>query len=164
MGLIESIHVAPTAGAPLVAVEAATLDVGRGIVGDRYHAGVGAFSRWPGEGRAVSLIEAEAVEAILAETGIDLAGGRSRRNVVTRGVRLLDLIGRTFAVGGAVLRGTRECTACGRMDRLVAPGAFAAMKGRGGLRADVVAGGVVAVGDGLFPLPLRGRDRRAASG
>ena len=148
-GRVEAIYLAPTAGAPLVAVGLATLEVGRGLVGDRYHAGVGAFSRWPGEGRAVSLVEAEAVEAILAETGIDLREGRSRRNVVTRGVRLTDLIGRTFTVGGAVLRGTRECTACGRMDRLVAPGAFAAMRGRGGLRADVVAGGRVAAGDAL---------------
>jgi hypothetical protein len=44
---------------------------GRGLAGDRYHAGVGSFSRWPDSGRAVTLIEQEAIEAILRETGID---------------------------------------------------------------------------------------------
>ena len=149
-GRLDQIWVAPAAGGAMVAVDSAVLEAGRGIVGDRYHAGAGTFSRWPGEGRAVSLIEAGAVEAILAETGLDLRAGQHRRNLVTRGVRLVDLIGRTFQIGPALLRGTRVCYECRRPDNLLGhaePLIKTALHGRPGLRADVVKGGVVSVGD-----------------
>ena len=137
------------------AVEFADLEPGRGLVGDRYHVGVGTFSRWPGEGRAVSLIAAETLNAILADTGLDLLNGQHRRNLVTRGVPLPSLIGKLFRVGGATLRGTRVCTECRRPDNLLGhaePLIKIALRGRPGLRADVVAGGVVRLGDAIVPL------------
>ena len=152
VGHIEQIWIAGEAGAAMRPLEAATLEAGRGIVGDRYHAGTGAFSRWPGEGRAVSLIEAETLDAILAETGLDLRRGQHRRNLVTRGVRLAELIGRTFKIGTATLRGTRVCTECRRPDNLLGhdrPLIKSALRGRPGLRADVVAGGRLRVGDAV---------------
>ncbi|HLL91050.1 MAG TPA: MOSC domain-containing protein [Tepidisphaeraceae bacterium] len=149
MSHAEQIFVAEAAGAPMVSVPRVRAVADRGLEGDRYFAGVGTFSRWPGEGRAVSLIEAEAIEAILREHNIDLSGGRARRNVVTRGVRLHDLVGRTFRVGAAILRGTRLCTECRYLERVTQPGVFAALKHRGGLRADVVTGGEIRVGDAV---------------
>ena len=157
-GVIEAIYVAPRAKADPSALAQVSAVVDRGLEGDRYFLGVGAFSRWPGEGRAVTLIEAEAVEAIRADTGTDLSDGRHRRNLVTRGVRLPDLLGKTFRVGGAVLRGSRLCLPCRYLERLVAAeGLYDAMRGnRGGLRAEVVEGGEIAVGDALEPIdPLR---------
>lgn len=146
---VEAIYVAPARRVALASVHQAVAVAGRGLEGDRYHAGVGSFSRWPDPGRAVSLIAAEAIEAVLRETGIDLGEGRSRRNLVTRGADLGALVGRTFRVGGVVLRGNRPCQPCAYLERLVGPGTFAALKGRGGLRADVVEGGVIQVGDAL---------------
>lgn len=151
-GVVEAIYIAPAAKAAPAAVARAVAVVGRGLEGDRYWAAVGSFSRWPGEGRAVTLIEAEAVAAVLAETGIDLTGGRHRRNLVTRGVRLPDLNGRRFRIGTAVFRGARLCAPCAFLERLTAPGAFAALKGRGGLRADLLAGGVLRAGDAVETL------------
>jgi MOSC domain-containing protein YiiM len=105
----------------------------------------------------VTLVEAEALEAVLAETGIDLTGGRARRNLVTRGVRLADLNGRTFRVGEVVLRGTRLCAPCEFLERLTEPGVFAALKGRGGLRAEILQGGLIRAGDSIEPVePARG--------
>ena len=154
-GIIEAIYVAPGAKADMSAVGRVTAVVDRGLEGDRYFLGVGAFSRWPGEGRAVTLIEAEAVEAIGSEAGIDVSAGRHRRNLLTRGVRLPTLLGKTFRVGDAVLRGSRLCLPCRYLERLVAPGLYEAMRGgRGGLRAEVVAGGTVAVGDAVEPVAV----------
>jgi MOSC domain-containing protein YiiM len=152
-GHLDSIFIAPSAKARPIPVPDVRALAGQGLEGDRYALGVGSFSRWPGGGRAVSLIEAEALDAIHHETGIDLREGRSRRNLVTRGVRLTQLVGRTFRIGTAVFRGDRPCQPCKFLERLTAPGAFAALNGRGGLRADVIETGVVRPGDEIVPLP-----------
>jgi MOSC domain-containing protein YiiM len=146
-GHLESIFIAPAAKAPLVGVPEVRAVVGRGLEGDRYFLGQGSFSRWPGDGRPITLIEAEAIDTVLQETGIDLSAGRSRRNLVTRDVRLADLNGRRFRIGEALLRGTRLCAPCAFLERLTEPGVFAALKGRGGLRAEILEGGTIRAGD-----------------
>lgn len=128
--------------------------------GDRYCLGVGSFSRWPGEGRAVSLIEAEAIDAIRREAGIELGDGRSRRNIVTAGVALAELVGKQFRIGEALMRGVRPASPCRYLERRTAAGAFDAMKKRGGLRADVVEGGVIRVGDAIDVVAGGRFDRR----
>ena len=149
MSVVFSLYLAPVAGAAVKSVAEVCVVGGSGLAGDRYHAGVGSFSRWPGSGRAVSLIEQEAIDDILRETGIDLNTGQHRRNVVTRGVRLADLNGRKFRIGTAVLRGARLCAPCRYLERLVGLGVFAAMRGRGGLRADVVEDGIIHPGNSI---------------
>ena len=159
---VVAVFVARGAGVEPERVDAAVLEAGRGIVGDRYHAGVGTFSRWPGEGRAVSLIEQETIDAIRAETGIELSGGQHRRNLVTSGLRLADLIGRTFRISdneaGPILRGTRLCTECRRPDNLLGhdrPLIKTSLRGRPGLRADVVRGGAIRVDDSIVLSDVR---------
>jgi MOSC domain-containing protein YiiM len=120
---------------------------GRGLEGDRYFHARGSFSRWPGEGRDVTFIELEAVEAILREHGVDLRDGRSRRNIVTSGGSLAALNGRVFRVGGAVVWGARECAPCRHLERLLSAELMESMKGRGGLRGNVREGGVIRAGD-----------------
>ena len=93
------------------------------------------------------MIETEAIEAVRRETGIDLSAGRSRRNLVTRGVRLPDLNGRRFRIGQALFRGTRLCEPCAFLERLTEPGVVAAHKGHGGVRADVLQDGAIRAGD-----------------
>ena len=97
----------------------------------------------------MTLIERESIDAVLQETGIDLSGGRSRRNIETSRVALAELNGKVFGIGTAVLRGARLCAPCGYLERLVGPGVFDALKGRAGLRADVVEEGVVRIGDAI---------------
>src|SRR5919202_4141262 len=117
-GVVVSIHLAPAAGAPLVAVEKARAVPGRGLEGDRYFAQAGTYSKRPGTGRAVTLIEDEALEAIYDEAGIELPPGASPRNIVTRGVPLNHLVDRQFCVGDLRLRGTRLCEPCMHLERL----------------------------------------------
>ena len=147
-GRLVGIFVADAAAGPVRALESANLVVGRGVEGDRYFLGTGAFSRWPGSGRQVSIIEAEALDEIRTTCGTDLRNGEHRRNLVVTGVRLAGLVDKTFRVGAAVLRGERLCLPCKYLQRRVgAAGVFEAMRGRGGLRASVVSGGAVRVGD-----------------
>ena len=150
-GTVEGIFIAAASREPLVSVREVRAVEGRGLEGDRYHAGVGSFSRWPGEGRAVTLVEAEVMEAVLREADIDLSGGRTRRNLVTRGVRLADLLGKRFRIGEALFRGTRLAEPCAHLERLTESGLFEALKGRGGLRADVLESGVIRAGDAVVP-------------
>src|SRR4029078_7826046 len=105
----------------------------------------GTFFRWPGTGRNVTLIEQETIDAVRREFGIDLADGRRPRNIVTVGVPLITLNGRQFRIGAAVMRGTRECAPCRHLERLLGPGVYDAMLGRGGLRAEILTSGIIRV-------------------
>lgn len=152
-GLLRGIWISATARKPLVSVAEVRAVPDRGLEGDRYFFAKGSFSRWPGTGRAVSLIAQEALEAIHTEHGIDLQEGRSRRNLVTSGIDLADLQGRRFRIGTAVFRGVRPCAPCQYLERITVAGVFAALKDRGGFRADVIAEGILHVGDAIELLP-----------
>ena len=149
-GRVEGIYVAQAAEAPMRPVDRA-FATAAGIVGDRYHGGVGTFSRPGGSGQALTLIEAEAIETVASSGGPVIAPADARRNVVTRGIRLNALVGRTFRVGGVRCAGRRLCEPCTVMQRLTRPGVLRAYVHRGGLRADVLAEGEIEVGSAVTP-------------
>ena len=148
-GTIVSIHVAPAAGAPMQSVTAVTAKAGQGLEGDRYYNRIGTFSAEPGTGREVTLVEIEAIEALARDYQIELEEGLARRNLVTRGVALNHLVDREFKVGAVILRGTRLCEPCSHLEKLTRKGALRGLIHRGGLRADVVTGGAIRVGDAI---------------
>jgi len=111
----------------------------------------------------VSFISAEVFDALRAHLGNpDLSPVPTRRNIVISGAPLNQLIGREFALDfgdyGVRFEGRKHCTPCGWMDRMVAPGALAFLRGRGGLRARITEGGVIRCGAAqlitAFPLDL----------
>jgi MOSC domain-containing protein YiiM len=131
----------------MIAVESVRLLVGQGIEGDRYARGAGTFSEWPRD-HELTLVEAEVIEDVRAEWGLELAPGQTRRSVTTRGVRLNPLVGRRFRVGGVLCEGTRLCEPCAHLEVVTGLGGLARMlAGRGGLRALVLEDGTVRVGD-----------------
>lgn len=146
---VERLYLRAESGGPTAQKLRVTLVAGQGIAGDRY------FGRADEPGQNITLVEAEAIEAFQRAQGrpIDLAV--TGRNVVTRGVHLNDLIGRRFRLGGALLRGVEHCDPCRNLGQALAgPGVTPADVVRafitsGGLRADVLEGGDVAVGDPL---------------
>ena len=154
-GRIISIHVAKTGGGPMETITHALIVAGRGLQGDRYHEGIGTYSNHPGSGREVTLIESETIEALKRDYGVDIGAAQARRNIVTRAVALNHLVGREFTVGEARLRGTRLCDPCAHLESLSAPGALRGLIHRGGLRAEVVSGGRIRVGDSVTALPDR---------
>jgi MOSC domain-containing protein YiiM len=152
-GSVEGIYVAVEAGARPRPVPEASIVAGRGVEGDRYFRDGGTFSDDPrSDGRDLTLVEAEAVEGLARDTGIELAPAETRRNVVTRGVALNDLVGRRFTVGEVECLGRRLCDPCSHLQKLTHPGVLKGLANRGGLRADVVRGGPIRVGDGVHDL------------
>lgn len=124
---------------------------GRGLEGDRYFRGVGSWSR-PGLWSHVTLVEAEVEEFLLREIGLRVPPEALRRNVVVTGVDLTCLEGTVFRIGDAVLRGIRPCHPCRPLEeRLGIPGLASALRGRGGLRAAILRGGVLRSGAGVGP-------------
>jgi MOSC domain-containing protein YiiM len=147
-GMVEGIFLASEATGPVRSVASVRAEPGRGLEGDRYFDRRGTFSTWPGTGRDVTLVAAEAISAVELDLGLALPAGATRRNVVVRGVDLDLLIGRDFAIGDVRLRGMRPCEPCDHLVKLLGdPRLLRAFAGRGGLRCDVLAGGVMRAGD-----------------
>jgi MOSC domain-containing protein YiiM len=146
-GVVESIHVAPEAGAPAVAVDPARALAGRGLEGDRHVTGSGTFpSGLPGS--ALTLIEAEVCESFAPTLGPD----EHRRNVVTRGIDLNALVGHEFTIGEVRCRGARLCEPCTVVERYASRPVLRALVHRGGLRADILTDGVIRNGDRVAPV------------
>ncbi len=145
-GIVVAIHRASMATEPMSSVKEARAVPGRGLEGDRYFNGVGTFSK-PKPDREVTLIEIEALEALKRDYGIALEPADSRRNIITRGVLLNHLVGREFKVGAVALRGLRLCEPCSHLEELANRRVRPGLIHRGGLRAQILTGGVIRVGD-----------------
>ena len=150
-GTVIAIHIAPTGAAPMRSVTTAQVVVGKGLEGDRYYSKLGTYSNQAGSGRDVTLIEIEAIEGLKRDYEIQLDPGQSRRNIVTQGVGLNHLVEKEFRIGDVVLRGTRLCEPCAHMEKLTVKGAMRGLIHRGGLRAEIVKGGMIKVGDRIIP-------------
>jgi MOSC domain-containing protein YiiM len=150
-GTVIAIHIAPTGAAPMRSVTTAQVVVGKGLEGDRYYSKLGTYSNQAGSGRDVTLIEIEAIEALKRDYELDLDASRSRRNIVTQGVPLNHFVEKEFKIGDVVLRGTRLCEPCAHMEKLTVKGAMRGLIHRGGLRAEIVKGGTIKVGDRILP-------------
>jgi MOSC domain-containing protein YiiM len=148
-GTLVAIYTSPSAGEPMDSRDEVRAVEGVGLEGDRYALTVrtGKFSNREGTGRQVTLIEREAVAAANAEAHLELSEGDTRRNLVTDGVPLNHLLDRTFRIGDVVLHGRRLAEPCSYLASLTTPGASRALVHRGGLRADVLTGGTLRVGD-----------------
>jgi len=150
-GKLVAIYTAPGEAAPMEAHDEIAAIAGTGLAGDRYAAKVGAFSEKPGGGREVTLIAREGITAA-NEEGVAVGEHETRRNLVTEGVDLDQLVGRTFSVGDVVMRGVRDCPPCKYLEGLTRPGVMAALRGRGGLRADILRDGVLRIGDKIVEI------------
>jgi MOSC domain-containing protein YiiM len=134
-GRVEAIRIAPKKSVLPEPVE--SIDVtDEGLPGDRY------FGRGD-----ITLVEAEALEAFREDTGIELSHAEIRRQLLTSGVRLNDLLGKRFRVGGVEAVGAEWCEPCAHIESLTYPGVLKGMVHRAGLRADIVRPGRIAVGD-----------------
>jgi len=150
IGVVEHIHIATAAGAPVRAVEAVGAIAGVGLDGDRYAYNRGHYQD-DRVSRDLTLVEAEAIEALAREYDIELAAGGTRRNVTTRGISLNELVGRRFWIGEVLCQGTRLCEPCQYLVDLTRKPLLRPLLHRGGLRADILDGGVIHQGVTVRP-------------
>jgi hypothetical protein len=151
-GTVEGLAIAPAAEAPMQLIDAAKACAGRGLDGDRYAAGAGTFTprgdRRPGYD--LTLIAAEVLDE-LGAAGHTVDFADARRNVLTRGIDVNALVGRTFRIGDVICRGSRLCEPCVHLDRLSGPGLLRPLIHRGGLRADILTDGEIRLGAPVRP-------------
>jgi MOSC domain-containing protein YiiM len=102
--------------------------------------------------RQITLIQHEHLAAVAGYLGLDapLAPGRLRRNLAVSGLNLLALKNRRIQIGEEVILDiTGECHPCSRMEEELGPGGYNAMRGHGGLTANIVQGGLIYLGDAV---------------
>jgi MOSC domain-containing protein YiiM len=150
-GKVVSIQVSPEGSGPMRTKRKVEAVAGRGLKGDRYYLGTGSYSDRPDASRQVTLIEAEAIEALASGYAHRLPARDSRRNITTRGVPLNHLVGHEFRVGGARFRGIRLCEPCNHLEEMTGMPVRAGLVHRGGLRAEILDGGLIEVGDSVLP-------------
>ena len=141
-GRVEGIYISAEHGELPEPVEFVRALAGRGLEGNRYF-----FESDAPPGVALTLIAAEAVEAMEREHGISIEPRASRRNVVTRGIDVNELVGRRFRVGAVECRGVALCEPCTTLQALTKPGVIKGLTHRGGLNADILSDGEIGVGD-----------------
>ena len=154
---VRHIFIAPLKNAPARSVQHVEALAGQGLEGDRYAEKVNRKA----PAYEVTFIELEAIQAFTASTHLAMTPAMPRRNIVTEGVRLNPLVGQRFRVGEAEFEGLELCEPCGKFARNTHREALKFFVHRGGLRARIVKGGLVAVGD-VVEIVEKGGARRAS--
>ena len=152
-GAVVEIWLAGAAAEPMRRVSSVDAVAGLGLAGDRYALGGGTWARYPDLEKQVTLIDRDDVAAVAAETSSWLTAGDTRRNLVTTGIDLPALVGQWFRVGEALLFGMKRCPPCTHLERLTGVRLVKAMVDRGGINAAVFAGGTIAEGSLVRPVP-----------
>ena len=142
VGSVAAILTASDSERPLTRVDRIDAVAGRGLAGDRYYHGRGTLSG-PGRGYQLTLVEAEVLDSL------DLPWEQARRNIVTRGISLNALVGRRFKIGAVDCIGRRLAEPCVHLEQLARPGLLRPLVHRGGLRADILEGGPISIGDSV---------------
>ena len=140
-GIVRAIFICPIARAPMVQVESVEAIAGVGLKGDRYAEGRGSYNRDAIGKRQVTFINANSF------WGSDFTYASTRRNIVTEGVELMYLIGKSFTVGGLEFFGVKYCDPCMIPSKLSGiPGFKERFHELGGLIAEVRTSGLIIVG------------------
>ena len=158
-GRVIGLYIAPQPSEPMISVSEVRAYADRGLEGDRFFKASWSAANRPD--KAVSLIEQETLEAAATELGADIVAEKTRRNIVTCGAPLRELLHREFTIGPVVMRGIRLFEPCAHMEKLSnLPGIFQALEHRSGLKAAIVSDGVIRVND---PIALRSLTQVAAA-
>jgi MOSC domain-containing protein YiiM len=150
-GRVKGIYIAPKMGANVSGHQKVSVRAGKGIEGDRYFTNTGKNrSNYKGQPDwEITLIESEVIEAFNQDTGNKFHESDFRRNLVTEGIRLNDLVGKTFNINGVSFYGVQLCEPCASLQKRLAVKILPDLIGKGGLRAQIRGVGLLNVGDAI---------------
>jgi MOSC domain-containing protein YiiM len=147
-GKVKEIFITPQSAQAMVSVSTVRAFADRGLEGDRFFRD--SWDAVKRSDKAVSLIEDEVLELAAKEIDVSAIGILTRRNIVTRGVPLIELLGQEFTVGNVRMRGIRLFEPCGHLVAVTKlPSIFKALEHRSGLKAAVVNDGIIRTGDAI---------------
>jgi MOSC domain-containing protein YiiM len=147
-GKVEAIYITAKSAQPMQSVQSVKAVAGKGLRGDRkFRDSTNPKKDSPEQ--EITLIEAEAVDAVNRDYVLKLETHETRRNILTRGIALNHLVGTEFSVGPVRLRGLRLCEPCTHLQSLTRDGIMRSLVHRGGLRAQILDGGTIRVGDSI---------------
>src|SRR5207302_6398736 len=144
-GRVEAIFVTSDHGELPAPVQRVQARAGRGLEGNRYY--------WSGgdapPGRAVTLVAVEAMDAVASEGDVSIEPAATRRNVLTRGIDINELVGKRFRIGDVECEGVELCEPCSHLQSLTKDGVIKGLTHRGGLNADILSDGEISIGDAV---------------
>jgi MOSC domain-containing protein YiiM len=146
-GIVKAIYIAHTKGEPTTSVDQVHVVPGLGIEGDRYYQLLFNPGKSPKPGRELTLIELEAIEYIRSVEGVQITPEQTRRNIITTGIALNDLVGIEFQIGNVQLRGVRLCEPCQYLADRTDKRVLQSMVHRGGLRVEIISEGIIYIND-----------------
>ena len=154
-GIVVALFTVDRRAAPMKKVEQLYALAGRGIEGDRYFLGTGTYSKSPEPGRQVTLIKSEVLESLKNKLEINVKPEESRRNILTQGIEINDLIGTEFYVGTVRLRAHRITQPCLYLEKLLdQPGLYKELWDNGGISCEILSDGVIKERDIITALQL----------
>lgn len=150
-GQIVGIYVAPVKDAAVMGYQKVSVRAGKGIEGDRYFTNTGKNrSNYKGQPDwEITLIEAEVIESFNHSSGHKFHHSDFRRNLITRDIRLNDLVGKEFQIGDTRFFGVQLCEPCAKLQKRLGVRILPDLVGKGGLRAQIRSNGVVSINQAI---------------
>lgn len=148
MGRIHNILISDSPDDPMISVKTAEAVAGRGLKGDRYHDNKGTFSSNVQKADfELTIIEKEKIDEFAKDHGVPFTPKDARRNLVTKGIELNDLVGKEFYIGESKLKAIRLCEPCNYLAKISHPETLKGLLHKGGLRVQILETGVIRIGD-----------------
>ena len=147
-GKIIGLFIVDRSAEPMKKVDQLTALAGQGIEGDRYLLGTGTYSKKPEPGRQVTFIQSEVLTSLNGKFNITIKPEEPRRNVLTEGIEINNLIGKEFLVGIVRLRAHRLTRPCKYLENLLGqPGLYKELWDHGGISCEILTDGIIEEGD-----------------
>ena len=127
---------------PIMEVHSIEVLANKGIVGDRH------FHDFNDPYNQISLIESENIDEYNIEFGLDIPYIDFRRNIVTKGIQLNELIGKKLKVGNVELEGIELCRPCKHLTEMLdQKNVLKEFIRKGGLRCQILSSAKIKIGD-----------------
>ena len=142
MGKVLEIGISKKKGDEILNVDNVEAIKGKGLINDRK------FEKDNPKERQITLIEIENINYFNSISKTNILPIHFRRNIITKNIKLNDLVGKEFFVGNVKLKGHDLCRPCKYLQKKLKRNNFIKeFIHRGGLRCEILSSGKINVGD-----------------